>query len=247
MSEAGKRRAGFPAWEPSWPERRLRRPRFFDPYYLHYSAVARSLEQARDRYITRPIDILDVGCGDMPYYPLFASVASDYAGADVVARPRVRYVCPAERLTVPDASADLVLCTQVLEHVRAPATALAEIARVLGVGGHVFATTHGVWPFHPFPGDYWRWTHQGLEALFESVEALTLLEIVPHRGTASCLALLLNYYAEVAARRARLTALGWAASAALNCAGLIGDRIERLRYPHPDTLIHNFLVVACRE
>ena len=232
--------------EPSWPQRRERCPGFTDPYYLHYSALVRSLEQARDRYVRAPADILDVGCGDMPYYPLFASVAREYEGTDVEPGPHVRYVCPVEELVVPDASFDLVLCTQVLEHVRDPAVALGEIARVLRPGGYAFVSTHGVWPFHPYPGDFWRWTQQGLEALFGYARDLTLLELVPHRGTASCVALMVNYYVDVAARKARVAPVGRAVSAVLNLAGLAGDRIGRLRYPHPDTLIHNFLAVACR-
>jgi SAM-dependent methyltransferase len=191
--------------------------------------------------------VLDVGCGDMPYYPLFAELAEEYVGTDVEPGPHVRYVCPVERLELPDRSFDLVLCTQVLEHVREPHLALREICRVLKPGGQAFVTTHGVWPFHPYPADYNRWTQQGLEALFDDTESLTLVELVPHRGTASCLALLLNYYVEVAARRARLTPVGSAVSALVNCTGIVGDRFRRLLYPNPDTLIHNFLVVARRN
>jgi SAM-dependent methyltransferase len=236
-----------PSWEATWPQRRQRCPSLADPYYLHYSALARSLEEARDRYLRPPVDVLDVGCGEQPFYPLFAGIAREYAGTDVEPGPRVRYVCPVERLAVGDASFDLALCTQVLEHARDPHKALAELVRVLRPGGHVFLSTHGVWPFHPYPEDLWRWTQQGLEALVADTPGLDLLELVPHRGTASCLALLVNYYVDVAARRTRLLPLGWGLGAALNCLGLAGDRMGRLCYPNPDTLIHNFLVVARRE
>jgi SAM-dependent methyltransferase len=241
------RKTRFPSWDKEWPQQRERHPRFVDPYYLHYSAVTQSLAIARDRYLTGRVDILDVGCGDMPYYPIFERIARDYAGADVEPAPRVRYVGPVEELAAPPASFDLVLCTQVLEHVRDPLQALAQIARVLRPGGHAFVTTHGVWPFHPYPDDRWRWTQQGLETIFLQTPGLALDELVPHGGTTSCLALLANYYVDIAARRTRLLPLGWATCAFLNCCGLAGDRIERLRYPHPDTLIHNFLAVARRE
>jgi len=229
-------------WEERWPQRRERRPSFVDPYFLHYSALTRSLLVARDRYVDGPVEVLDVGCGDMPYFPLFTSVAADYAGVDVEHGPGVRYVCPVEDLDIPDASFDLVLCTQVLEHVRDPNKALREIARVLRPGGYAFLTTHGVWPFHPYPGDYWRWTQQGLEALFDRVSDLRLVELIPHRGTVSCLALLLNYNVDIAARRTKLVPVGHALCAALNLVGIAGDRVGRLNYP----LIHNFLAVARR-
>ena len=236
----------LPPWERDWPERRERRPRFVDAYYLHYSALARSLAEARDRHLRPPVRVLDVGCGAMPYYPLFAAVADEYLGTDLEPGPNVRYVCPLEDLAVPDASFDLVLCTQVLEHVRTPADALREITRVLRPGGHAFVTTHGVWPFHPYPQDRWRWTQQGLESLVSDTPGLNLLELVPHRGTASALALLVNYYVEIATRRPPLKPLGWAAIGLLNVMGLAGDRIPRLRYPNADTLIHNFLAVCQR-
>jgi SAM-dependent methyltransferase len=237
---------GLPSWEPRWPQRRERRPRFVDAYYLHYSALTASLLYARDRYLRPPVRILDVGCGDMPYYPRFAGVAIDYVGSDVEPGPRVTYVCPAESLAVEDATFDLVLCTQVLEHVDAPGAALREIARVLKPGGHAFVSTHGVWPFHPYPADRWRWTQQGIEAMIDDTPSLALRELVPHRGTASSLALLLNYYVEIVSRRAPLKPLGWGAIAILNVFGLAGDRIRRLRYPNTDTLIHNFLAVCER-
>jgi SAM-dependent methyltransferase len=183
----------------------------------------------------------------MPYYPLFAPVAAEYVGTDIEPGPNVTHVCPVEALDIDDASFDVVLCTQVLEHSRDPAQALGEISRVLRPGGYAFATTHGVWPFHPYPVDLWRWTQQGLEMLVEDTPGLTLEELVPHRGTASALALLVNYYVDVVTRRRILAPARWAAISMLNVAGLAGDRVRRLGYPNRDTLIHNFLVVCSRE
>jgi SAM-dependent methyltransferase len=226
---------------------RRRRPTIVDPWYLVLREITSSLEQARDRYIEAPAVILDIGCGDMPYYPIFASVASDYFGTDIQPGPLITYVCPAEELTVPDASVDLVLSTQVLEHVRNPHRALQEIARVLRPGGYAFVTTHGVWPFHPHPTDYWRWTQQGFEALFQDVDGLELVELAPHGGTVSCFATLINHYIRAFAGRLH-SALGWPLIALINVAGLIGDcAVEHLRFPNPDTLIVNYLAVARRS
>ena len=46
-----------------------------------------------------------------------------------------------EALPFPDGSFDVVLCTQVIEHLLDPARGLAEIARVLAPGGHAVITT----------------------------------------------------------------------------------------------------------
>lgn len=64
-------------------------------------------------------------------------------------------------------SVDLVLCTQVLEHVEKPAAVISEIERILKVRGTVILSTHGVFPFHACPNDFWRWTDSGLKKMFE--------------------------------------------------------------------------------
>ena len=238
----------MPAWERDWPARSRRAPRLGDGGYLLLSELADSLVAARDRYVEPGADVLDVGCGDKPYYPFFAETTASYVGCDVVPGPRVDRVCPIEALDAETASVDLVLCTQVLEHARDPAAALRESARVLRPGGHLFASTHGTYPFHPHPNDYWRWTQQGLETLGGDEPMLELVELVPHRGTIACLALFVSTYIEIAATGLHVAPLGRPVIAVVNLAGAGGDRlVSRLRYPQPYTLIPNFLVVARRR
>jgi SAM-dependent methyltransferase len=62
----------------------------------------------------------------------------------------------------PDDAFDAVVSTQVLEHVADPALYLREANRVLKPGGRLLLSTHGTFPYHPDPDDYWRWTGAGL-------------------------------------------------------------------------------------
>ena len=50
-----------------------------------------------------------------------------------------------------------------LEHVLDPKQYLAEAWRVLRPSGSLILSTHGIWPYHPDPNDYWRWTIEGLQ------------------------------------------------------------------------------------
>jgi SAM-dependent methyltransferase len=199
-------------------------------------------EQAAELAGRKPLRILDVGCGVKPYYPFFAALAGEYVGVDVVENPAAELLGPVEALPVGDASFDLVLCTQVLEHCDDPAQAVRELRRVTAPGGRVLVSTHGVQVYHPSPHDYWRWTHEGLRRLFEQNADWSSLEIEPAAGTASGLAMLLGTYVEIALRR---TVFARPPVWLLNRLGPALDaRSSTLRNPVPGSLIPNLHVVA---
>jgi SAM-dependent methyltransferase len=189
--------------------------------------------------------VLDVGCGVKPYYPFFAGVASEYVGVDVVENPAAELLGPVEALPVDDASFDVVLCTQVLEHSDDPAQAVRELHRVTRPGGRVLVSTHGVQVYHPSPVDYWRWTHEGLRRLFEQNATWAGLTVEPAAGTGSALAMLLGTYVEIALRR---SVLARPPVMLLNKLGAFLDtRSSQLRDPVPGSLIPNLHVVAIRS
>lgn len=133
-------------------------PRPGQPDYLHL----RDLRDALAPYASAAaIRILDFGCGGSPYRPLFPQ--AEYRRADFTPMEGLDYRADADsRVDAPDAHFDLVLSTQVLEHVAQPARYLAECGRVLKPGGRLLLTTHGVYPDHGCPYDFWRWTGDGL-------------------------------------------------------------------------------------
>jgi SAM-dependent methyltransferase len=186
--------------------------------------------------------VLDVGCGRKPYYPFFAERATEYVGVDIVENPVAELLGPVEALPVGDASFDLVLCTQVLEHCDDPAQAVRELRRVTAPGGRVLASTHGTWVYHPSPEDLWRWTHTGLRRLFDSGGDWETVEIRPGVGTAGTLAMLLGTYVDIALRR---TPLSRPPVWLLNRLGQALDGgFLSLREPIPGSLIANFHVAA---
>ncbi|MGB8167266.1 MAG: class I SAM-dependent methyltransferase [Chthoniobacteraceae bacterium] len=128
------------------------------PDYLHL----RDLRDALGPFATDvPLRILDFGCGGSPYRALFPQ--ADYRRADFTAMEGLDYrVGPDSRVDAPSETFDLVLSTQVLEHVAEPAIYLAEAWRALKPGGRLLLTTHGVYPDHGCPYDFWRWTADGL-------------------------------------------------------------------------------------
>ena len=98
------------------------------------------------------------------------------------------------RLAIKDNSIDCVFCTGVLEHIQYPATALKEFHRVLRGGGFVHIEVPFMQPFHADPGDYYRWTLDGIR-LFCSKGGFRELESGSHLGPASALnAILIAYW-----------------------------------------------------
>ena len=60
---------------------------------------------------------------------------------------------------------DIVICEQVLEHVRDPCTAARTLHDLCRPGGHVLVSTPFLLRLHGHPDDYWRFTPDGLRTL----------------------------------------------------------------------------------
>jgi len=115
----------------------------------------------------RGLGVLDFGCGTRPYEHWFREAGATYAGADLDARHEVT-IREDGSLQSADGSFGMVAFFQVLEHVRDVAAYLAEAKRVLGTPGWLLLSTHGSWFYHPHPGDYRRWTGEGLKREVEA-------------------------------------------------------------------------------
>lgn len=124
------------------------------------AAIADTVRQTGGAETTR---VLDFGCAEMPYRHLFPDEC-EYMGADLPGNPDATVeISPDGRLALDDESVDLVLSSQVLEHVADPNLYLNECWRVLKPGGRLVLSTHGLMTWHRDPVDYWRWTGEGLQ------------------------------------------------------------------------------------
>ena len=153
------------------------------------------------------LEVLDVGCGDRPYEQLLGG-ASRIVEFDVPGNAHADLHGSIDALPVEDASFDVVLCLQVLEHVPDPAAAVRELRRVVRPGGRVLASTHGVYPFHPNPDDLWRGPDSGLERLFRENGDWSSVSVRAGAGTAATVAMLVAHFVDLLCKRARVRSLG---------------------------------------
>jgi len=68
---------------------------------------------------------------------------------------------------------DLFISTSVLEHVRRPWIAAKNMEKTVAHGGYLYISVPWVWDFHEFPGDYWRFSHQTLDVIFEGSDPVS--------------------------------------------------------------------------
>lgn len=123
------------------------------------------MREASDNIDLSGKQILDYGCGSMPYRYLFVRSDNRYTGADIAENKSAELVIDTEngKVGIADGYADVVISTQVLEHVISPKAYLDEAFRITKPGGTLLLSTHGFWLYHPNPTDFWRWTAAGLK------------------------------------------------------------------------------------
>lgn len=99
---------------------------------------------------------------------------ASYTGTDMRPGDGVDVVCLAEELPgrFGGDSADVVICTEMLEHAADWQAAMRGLAAVLAPGGLLVLTTRGPgFPLHGYPEDHWRYT---VDAMGQIITALGL-------------------------------------------------------------------------
>ncbi len=164
--------------------------------YLH-----RRLSQLLPEYGGK---VLDVGCGAKPYKPWFGAV-SEYTGIDVAAGAEVDFVIdPNEKWPLPDGHFDVLLSTQVIEHVENLDLVLAEVRRVTRKNGVVILSFPFLYPLHGAPFDFRRLTYFGAANLLRGFEVIS---VETQGGIGSTLAILFLNWIDTALSKNTLTRL----------------------------------------
>lgn len=128
--------------------------------------------------------VLDIGCGDSPYKHLLSKECK-YIGLDIKDQNTFNYknkdviFFKGNKIPLKSGTVDLIICTEVLEHVFSTKQLIGEIKRTLKKGGIGFITVPWSARYHYIPFDYYRYTYSCLERLFEGFSSVK----IKNRGT----------------------------------------------------------------
>lgn len=198
--------------------------------WLAVRQLRKALRAALDRVATPGGTVVDLGCGERPYQHWFEQAGMKYVGCDLEP-PADVLLTPGEPVPLSSGCAAVVLSVQVLEHVADVDGYLSECRRLLATDGKLLLSTHGVWPYHPHPGDYHRWTRQGLVLVLER-NGFECQRVTPLLGPLTWSLMIQGMAAEAVCAKLRLPAAALApVNLALNGSMLLLDRLT----PHAIT------------
>jgi len=102
---------------------------------------------------------------------------SEYIGVDIESGPGVDIICEAEYLTDKFGTEcfNVVICTEMLEHVRDWRTTIKNIKELCKQDGLIFISTRSFgFPYHAYPNDYWRYELNDMKEIFSDCEIIIL-------------------------------------------------------------------------
>ena len=125
------------------------------------------------------MDIIDIGCGSgdllaeiVNHVPVQNISGLDFSSKAIEAAQVIfpsgnfkQFVIKKE-LPYASSSFDIVMCTDVLEHLEYPRVVVNELVRICRPGGHVFVVVPDG-DVDQFLGHYWFWNEESLETLFK--------------------------------------------------------------------------------
>ena len=154
--------------------------------FLIAKITREKLEKFLAKYSSENKLVLDIGCADGKYRKYFPN----RIGLDIKEGKGVDVIGDAHNLPFENEKFDMVLCTEVLEHLHSPHIAISEMHRVLKKGGTLILTTRFIFSIHDAPHDYYRFTKYGLKYLLK--DKWQIIEIQEEASTKDTFAILLQ-------------------------------------------------------
>ena len=112
-------------------------------------------------------EVLNAGAGNRDIRSLVPGNVHNQDFAEGLHNADVDILSPLDQIPVKDGFFDAIICNAVLEHVSDPERVMTEFRRVCRPGGVLYLCVPFMQPEHKDPGDYQRYTLDGLVLLAE--------------------------------------------------------------------------------
>ena len=112
-------------------------------------------------------EVLNAGAGNRDIRKLVPGTVHNQDLAEGLHNADIDIVSPLHEIPVADGFFDAIVCNAVLEHVSNPEQVMTEFRRVCRPGGLLYLCVPFMQPEHKDPGDYQRYTLDGLALLAE--------------------------------------------------------------------------------
>lgn len=110
-----------------------------------------------------------------------------YVNLEISTNPNI--ICDVSKMPLKNDCADVIICTEVIEHLEYPTACSDEIYRLLRPGGVAFVSVPFMYPIHADPYDFQRFTADGLRSF---LRRFSFIEIIPMGGYLGTLGMLLE-------------------------------------------------------
>lgn len=151
----------------------FRRPGRFSLYHYARDPAFERLNKAKGQRV------LDLGSGAF-------RIAEHVTTIDLLPKKGVDVVADVCRLPFRDNTCDGIWMGGLIEHVPEPSELIRECQRVLKPGGWLYCEAPFLYGEHNAPGDYCRWTRQGLSRLFPGWEIEWVTDVTGAFSALAC-------------------------------------------------------------
>lgn len=217
---------------------------WLNPYFLIRRGLLKGIIKISEDF--KGGKLLDIGCGSKPYEKLFE--VNKYIGIDVEAtghdhiNSTVDFFYDGKTIPFPSEEFDWAFASEVFEHVFNIDELLAEINRVLKIGGCLGFTCPFSWSEHEQPYDYARYSSFAIKFLLEKHGFEVVYYNKTHTRIETIMQLLSAYVWESCLPKHVILRiiLSWVSVCPINILG------QALSYIAPDdqTLFLNNIVIA---
>ena len=118
--------------------------------------------------------VLEIGSKDYGNTSSFRDfyVTNEYIGIDLEPGKGVDKVgdLTQDCAGLPEDYFALAICCSVLEHTRKPWIMAENITKLVKTGSWLYIAVPWVWRYHPYPDDYFRFSHTGIKSLFPAFD-----------------------------------------------------------------------------